>query len=91
MSRTDQVKVATLGSSSGDEDIEYWRILMGGSIAKKSPRDNAADGYSSSISSGDRLLSKISVSKPSLARYSIFSLTSGSGVLEAIFATFYKC
>jgi hypothetical protein len=41
-------------------------------MAKKSPRGNAADGYSSRISSGDRRLRKISFSKSSLPKLSSF-------------------
>lgn len=79
---------AVVGSASGDEEIEYWRIRIGGSIAKNSPRGRAADGYSSKMSSGERRLRVISLSKMSPASSRICERTAASGQLAAIFVTF---
>ena len=63
VSRTDQVRVAMVGSARGVEEMEYWRMRIGGSIARKSPRGSAAEGYSSRRSKGERRLMAISLSK----------------------------
>lgn len=88
VSRTDQVTVAVVGSARGDDEIEYWRMRIGGSIARKSPKGKAADRYSSRRSSGEQRLFAISFSKSFPASARIFARSLSSGVLSAIFEIF---
>ena len=90
MSRTDHVKVAVVWSKRGDEDIEYWRIRIGGSMARNSPSGRPAEGYSSSKSKGERRLFVISLVKSAPANASILARTSASGMVVAIRAIFYS-
>ena len=59
-------------------------------MAKKSPKGNVADGYSSSRSNGERRLFAISFSKSFVASARSFVRSPSSGVLAAILETFYR-
>lgn len=77
-----------MGSDSGEEEMEYCRILNGGSNPKNSPSGSLAEGCSSNKSKGERRFSKISSSKSSLERLRSFAFSDSSIQLAAIFATF---
>lgn len=68
--------------------MEYWRMRIGGSIARKSPSGSDAEGYSSSRSSGERRLLVISFSKSWAASARILTRSFSSGVLAAILEMF---
>ena len=82
--------MAIVGSARGDDEIEYCRIRMGGSMARKSPSGRAADGYSSNMSRGERRLARISFSKSLPANAKILALTASSDAHAAIRAMFYR-
>ena len=58
-------------------------------MARKSPSDRTAEGYSSKISKGERCLANISFSKSLPASAIILDCTASSVALAAIRATFY--
>lgn len=80
-----------VGEERGEEEIEYCRIRMGGSMVRKSPRGNAAEEYSSRRSNGERRFRAISASKSTPASARIFALIFSSGVLSAMRVMFYFC
>ena len=91
VSRTAQVSVAVVGSSSGDDEMEYCRMRMGGSMVRKSPKGRVAEGNSSRRSSTERRLFAISFSKSLPARASICVRALSSGMVAAIRVMFCAC
>lgn len=57
------MRVAVDALARGDEAIEYWRGLMGGSMDRKLPNVMSIAGNSSSMSRTDRRLCAVSLSK----------------------------
>lgn len=44
LSRTAQVRVAMVGSARGELEMEYWRMRIGGNIARKDESGRVAVG-----------------------------------------------
>ena len=83
------MRVQSDGFTNGEEEIEYWRIRMGGSIDRKIPNGNSADGKRSRRSRGLVRFSVISdVNAVPNKRSSAFWLVSSVTVL-LIASTFF--
>ena len=77
-----------VGSLSGEEEMEYWRTRIGGSMARKAPRGRVAVGWASRRSRGERRLAVIAAVKAEPDREERAVRLASSGMVEAIAATF---
>jgi len=86
--RTPRIRVQTVGSARGEEEMEYWRRRSWGSMWRKSAKLISAEGYSSRRSRTLIRLEVISALKASSEVASSSFLAVSSCVTAMIFLRF---